>query len=91
MAETPFYRYDIGGGKYLPFHVINFSRGCPFKCEFCSIQSTLGNFRTRPVDSVVAEIERTGSRNIWFRSIQRSVYDRYRIRIGAKHVSFSVY
>jgi len=66
MEETPFYRYDIGGGKYLPFHVINFSRGCPFRCEFCSIQSTLGSFRTRPVGSVVREIERVGSRNIWF-------------------------
>ncbi|HVR74711.1 MAG TPA: radical SAM protein [Planctomycetota bacterium] len=66
MADVPFYRYAIGSGKYLPFHVINFSRGCVFKCDFCSIQATLGDFRTRPVDGVVAEIEAVGSRNLWF-------------------------
>lgn len=66
MNDTPFYRYELGGGKYLPFHVINFSRSCPFKCDFCSIQSTLGTFRTRTVSSVVNEIVRVGARDIWF-------------------------
>lgn len=66
MDDAPFYRYDVGGGKYLPFHVINFSRSCPFKCEFCSIQSTLGTFRTRRVETIVSEIQRVGARNIWF-------------------------
>jgi radical SAM superfamily enzyme YgiQ (UPF0313 family) len=66
MDQVPFYRYQIGTGKYLPFHVLNFSRGCVFKCDYCSIQSTLGSFRTRPVGHVVAEIERVGSRNLWF-------------------------
>ena len=66
MADVPFYRYDITGGRYLPFHVVNFSRGCTFKCDFCSIQATLGTFRTRPVDDVVREIEEVGARHIWF-------------------------
>jgi radical SAM superfamily enzyme YgiQ (UPF0313 family) len=66
MADVPFYRYDIGGGKYLPFHVLNYSRGCTFKCDFCSIQATLGGFRTRPVEHVVEEIRAVGHRNIWF-------------------------
>ena len=66
MADVPFYRYEIGGGKYLPFHVINYSRGCVFKCDYCSIQSTLGNFRTRPVEKVVEQIESVESRNLWF-------------------------
>jgi radical SAM superfamily enzyme YgiQ (UPF0313 family) len=66
LDRVPFYRYEVGTGKYLPFHVINYSRGCVFKCDYCSIQSTLGNFRTRPVEQVVAEIERVGSKNLWF-------------------------
>lgn len=66
LDRVPFYRYEIGGGKYLPFHVINYSRGCTFKCDFCSIQATLGSFRTRPVDHVIRQIESVGSRNIWF-------------------------
>ncbi len=66
MEEVPFYRYDVGGGKYLPFHVISFSRGCVFDCEYCSIRSTQGPFRTRPIDAVVREIEDAGIRNLWF-------------------------
>lgn len=66
MAEAPFYRYNIASGKYLPFHVINYSRGCVFKCDFCSIQSTLGSFRTRPVEQMVAEIQSVGVKHLWF-------------------------
>ena len=66
LADVPFYRYEIGGGKYLPFHVINYSRGCVFKCDYCSIQATLGSFRTRPVEQVVERIKQVGSRNLWF-------------------------
>lgn len=66
LDNVPFYRYEVGGGKYLPFHVINYSRGCVFKCDYCSIQSTLGSFRTRPVEMVVERIREVGSRNLWF-------------------------
>ena len=66
MADVPFYSYEIGGGRYLPFHVINFSRGCAFRCDFCSIQTVQGGYRTRPVDKVVERIEAVGSRNLWF-------------------------
>jgi radical SAM superfamily enzyme YgiQ (UPF0313 family) len=66
MEQVPFYRYETGTGKYLPFHVINYSRGCVFKCDYCSIQSTLGSFRTRSLDQIVKEIQRVGSKHLWF-------------------------
>jgi radical SAM superfamily enzyme YgiQ (UPF0313 family) len=66
LENVPFYHYEIGAGKYLPFHVINYSRGCVFKCDYCSIQSTLGSFRTRPVEKVVERIRQVGSKNLWF-------------------------
>ncbi len=66
MDEIPFYDYKIGQGNYLPFYVINFSRGCVFNCDFCSIKSTLGTFRTRPVEAVTAEIVRNGAKYVWF-------------------------
>jgi radical SAM superfamily enzyme YgiQ (UPF0313 family) len=66
LDNVPFYNYEIGAGKYLPFHVINYSRGCVFKCDYCSIQSTLGSFRTRPVEKVVERIKQVGSKNLWF-------------------------
>lgn len=66
LGDVPFYRYEIGGGKYLPFHVISYSRGCVFKCDYCSIQSTIRGFRTRPVEKVVDRIKEVGSHNLWF-------------------------
>ncbi len=43
------------------------SRGCPFKCEFCSERFYLGEkYRFRPVEEVVEEINRTGAKNIFF-------------------------
>jgi radical SAM superfamily enzyme YgiQ (UPF0313 family) len=66
MSEVPFYDYDISGGRYLPFHVISFSRGCVFNCEFCSIRSTLGEFRSRSIPDVIRRIETIGCKNLWF-------------------------
>jgi radical SAM superfamily enzyme YgiQ (UPF0313 family) len=40
------------------FHTLQTTRGCPFDCEFCSVTTLFSrSYRTRPVDSVVKEIE----------------------------------
>jgi radical SAM superfamily enzyme YgiQ (UPF0313 family) len=66
MEEAPFYHYEVGRGKYMPFHVMNFSRGCVYNCEFCSIQSSFGRYRTRSAQSIVDRIRAVGYKNIWF-------------------------
>jgi radical SAM superfamily enzyme YgiQ (UPF0313 family) len=66
MDQTPFYHYDVAAGTYLPFYAVNFSRGCAFNCEFCSIRSTFGTHRTRSVNAVVRQIEQTGVRHVYF-------------------------
>jgi radical SAM superfamily enzyme YgiQ (UPF0313 family) len=49
--------------KYVPFDVVQTTRGCPFPCEFCSVSTYNGNkFRFRPVPEVIAELENCGSR-----------------------------
>jgi radical SAM superfamily enzyme YgiQ (UPF0313 family) len=47
------------GKKYLPLRLVEFSRGCRFKCDFCAIQSYFHSTHNhRPVDRVVEEVQR---------------------------------
>lgn len=45
------------GKRYLPIRLVEFARGCRFKCDFCSIQAFHSSTHNhRPVDHVVEEI-----------------------------------
>ncbi len=47
------------GKRYLPIQLVEFARGCRFRCDFCAIQSFFSaTHHHRPVDQVIAEIER---------------------------------
>ena len=49
--------------RYVPFDVVQTTRGCPFPCEFCSVSTYNGTkFRFRPVPEVIAELETCGPR-----------------------------
>jgi radical SAM superfamily enzyme YgiQ (UPF0313 family) len=40
------------------FHQIQTTRGCPFRCRFCSVPDISGQeFRFKPVENVIAELE----------------------------------
>ena len=53
---------------YAPIPVgVETSRGCPYDCEFCCIGQTLGSqYRCRPVQEVIAEIESIDSPHLFF-------------------------
>ncbi len=70
MDQLPMPRYDLIDlnpyGFFKTFSVQS-SRGCPFRCEFCSERLYLGeSFRYRPAGEVVEEIKKTGAKNILF-------------------------
>ena len=45
------------GKRYLPFHCVETSRGCPHGCDFCSVTNYFGGcYRTRPPEEVEEEI-----------------------------------
>ncbi len=70
LRELPLPRYDLlDFSKYSFFRTftVQASRGCPFRCEFCSERYYLGDqYRHRPVRDVVEEIKKSGARNLLF-------------------------
>jgi len=70
IAGLPVPRWDLLNLKrYGPFKTFTLmsSRGCPMQCEFCSERLYLGGgFRVRPVEDVIEEVKRCGSKNIFF-------------------------
>ena len=67
LAGLPFPRHDLlNDDNYLPIRSIQVTRGCPLNCEFCTVPRNFGReYRIRPIDDVVSEIERLGS-HIYF-------------------------
>jgi radical SAM superfamily enzyme YgiQ (UPF0313 family) len=58
MSTVPTPRFDLLKTNRYLFGSLQFSRGCPFQCEFCDIIVTFGRRpRIKDPDQVVAEIE----------------------------------
>ncbi len=71
MATLPTPRYDVMNVKRFGFfRSVQATRGCPFPCEFCSVQTFFKRtYRKRPVEKVIEDIraaKATGSRFICF-------------------------
>jgi len=55
------------GKKYLPVSLLQFGRGCRFRCEFCAVSKYFGHCHyTRPIAEVVAEIAAQSRRDLFF-------------------------
>jgi radical SAM superfamily enzyme YgiQ (UPF0313 family) len=55
------------GKKYLPVSLLQFGRGCRFRCEFCAVSKYFGHCHfTRPIADVVAEIAAQPRRDLFF-------------------------
>lgn len=63
-------KYDYSvfeGKKYNPVGLVQFSRGCKFSCDFCSINGFYkGKIRTRPIENVVEDIKNIKEKYIFF-------------------------
>ncbi len=64
------YRMDrtiFSGKKYVPVELVQYSRGCRFTCEFCSIDAFYHHqVRVRPIDSVIEEIKGLDRKKLLF-------------------------
>ena len=63
LENLPFPRYDLLENDFVLTHSIQATRGCPYKCEFCSIISFNSGFRVRPIDEVIRDITCYEGRN----------------------------
>jgi radical SAM superfamily enzyme YgiQ (UPF0313 family) len=56
-------RSIFNGKRYLPIGLVEFARGCRFKCDFCAITATFQAGQThRPLDRVLDEVRRVRRR-----------------------------
>ena len=67
-SKIPRPRRDILPRRgYFPLDVVQVTRGCPFRCEFCSVRKFFGDtYRLRPITDVVEEIRSLRHRLIMF-------------------------
>src|SRR5882724_11204491 len=63
QARIP--RYDLLDPKKHGIFPVQFSRGCPLRCEFCEIPVMNPNFRTKSLDQMFNEID--AIRSVWKR------------------------
>ncbi|MFB3813411.1 MAG: B12-binding domain-containing radical SAM protein [Terriglobales bacterium] len=58
LDKTPLPDLRLIKPRYYSTMAVQYSRGCPFNCEFCDIIEIYGRRpRTKPVDQVIAELE----------------------------------
>ena len=59
VAKSPIPRYDLINFKHYLYIGVQFSRGCPFNCEFCDIIELYGRVpRSKSNDQMLAELQR---------------------------------
>ncbi len=70
LQQLPLPRYDLIDLRQYDWfrtYSVQSSRGCPFRCEFCSERLYLGDsYRYRPTEEVIEEIKHSKAKNILF-------------------------
>lgn len=68
LSKIPFPRRDLLPQRgYFPIDVVQVTRGCPYRCEFCSVQKFYGEtYRFRPISEVVEEVRHLRHRWMMF-------------------------
>src|SRR3954447_9441832 len=58
MSKVPTPRFDLLKMQHYAFGSVQFTRGCPFQCEFCNIIVTFGRRpRIKTIPQIIAELE----------------------------------
>jgi len=68
MKDVPVPRRSLLNYEmYTSFSTLQSTRGCPFKCDFCSVTTFFGNsYRCRPVEDVINEVKGLPDKKVVF-------------------------
>jgi len=68
MKDVPVPRRSLlNYDMYTSFSTLQSTRGCPFKCDFCSVTTFFGNsYRCRPVEDVINEVKGLPDKKVVF-------------------------
>ena len=70
LKGLPLPRFDKLAMREMPLfrtYSLQTSRGCPFRCEFCSERFYVGErYRQRPPEEIVEEVKAVGARSVFF-------------------------
>ncbi len=69
LEDVPTPRYDLLPDRYFIHRVVQATRGCPFRCSFCTVPFLSPDFRMRPVESVLADIRYNHFKHWWQRKL----------------------
>ena len=86
LSKIPGPRREILPTKgYFPVDVVQATRGCPFRCEFCSVRKFFGStYRFRPISDIVQEVKSLRHRWMMFNDdniIGNPAYSRELLRV----------
>ena len=59
-------RQLLEGRRYFTKNLVQATRGCPYRCSFCSVSTINPKYRRRPVEDVVDEVRRLDGRTLFF-------------------------
>ena len=67
LRGTPIPRRDLIGHRHFTKGAVIATRGCPFQCGYCNLKQIYApEFRTRPIDEVIADIDSMPNRYFVF-------------------------
>ncbi len=69
LTTIPTPRYDLLSDRFFIKRVIQATRGCPYRCSFCTVPSLNPGFRLRPVEKVMEDVRYNNFKYWWQRKV----------------------
>ncbi len=69
LKDVPTPRYDLLPERFFIKRVVQATRGCPYRCSFCTVPTLNPGFRMRPVADVIRDVRYDNFDHWWQRKV----------------------